>query len=53
MNFHLNEEQLLIRDSVRQLSREKIEPRAREIDVSEMYPEDVFQLFKEQGLLIY
>ena len=51
MNFQLNEEQLLIRDSVRQLSREKIEPRAREIDVSEMYPEDVFQLFKEQGLL--
>ncbi|HBY93846.1 MAG TPA: acyl-CoA dehydrogenase [Chloroflexi bacterium] len=51
MDFELSEEHRLVRDTVRKLAREKVAPRAAEIDWSGTYPEDIFQLFKEQGLL--
>jgi alkylation response protein AidB-like acyl-CoA dehydrogenase len=51
MDFRLDERLLLVRDTARALARERIAPRAREIDLSEQYPEDIFQLFREQGLL--
>ncbi len=51
MNFDLPPELIELQASVRKLSQERIAPRAREIDESESYPEDVFQLFVETGLI--
>jgi len=36
---------------VRRLARERVEPRAAEIDASGTYPFDIYQLFQEYGLL--
>ncbi len=51
MDFRLSDELRLLRETVRRLAREKIAPRAAEIDETGEYPEDVFQAFKEAGLL--
>src|SRR5712691_10039011 len=37
--------------SVRKLAQERVAPRAREIDRSEEYPQDLFDLFRDTGLL--
>jgi alkylation response protein AidB-like acyl-CoA dehydrogenase len=50
----LTEEQVEIRDLVRSLARDRIAPRAAEIDVSHEFPWDVVELFREHevfGLL--
>ena len=49
--FELTEEQRLLRESVRRLAREKIAPRAAEMDASQEFPDDIHRLFIEQGLL--
>ena len=46
----LSEEQLEIRDLVRTLARERIAPRAAEIDESHEFPWDVVELFREHEL---
>jgi alkylation response protein AidB-like acyl-CoA dehydrogenase len=46
----LTEEQREIRDLVRQLARERIAPRAAEIDVSHEFPWDVVELFRENDI---
>jgi alkylation response protein AidB-like acyl-CoA dehydrogenase len=46
----LSEEQREIRDLVRQLARERIAPRAAEIDESHEFPWDVVELFRENDL---
>jgi len=46
----LTEEQREIRDLVRQLARERIAPRAAEIDESHEFPWDVVALFRENDL---
>jgi alkylation response protein AidB-like acyl-CoA dehydrogenase len=46
----LTEEQREIRDLVRQLARERIAPRAAEIDDSHEFPWDVVELFRENDL---
>jgi alkylation response protein AidB-like acyl-CoA dehydrogenase len=46
----LNEEQRELRDLVRQLARERVAPRAAEIDASHEFPWDIAELFREQGL---
>ncbi|HVM69712.1 MAG TPA: acyl-CoA dehydrogenase family protein, partial [Gaiellaceae bacterium] len=46
----LNEEQREIRDLVRDLTRERIAPRAAEIDESHEFPWDVVELFREHEL---
>jgi alkylation response protein AidB-like acyl-CoA dehydrogenase len=51
MDFELNETHKLIRDTARRLAREVVEPRAAEIDETGVYPEDIFQAFKEVGLI--
>jgi alkylation response protein AidB-like acyl-CoA dehydrogenase len=43
----LNEDQREIRDLIRALSRERIAPRAAEIDKSAEFPWDVVELFRE------
>ena len=48
--YSLTEEQLSIRDLVRRVAREKVAPRADEIDRTAEYPHDMFALLKEIGL---
>jgi alkylation response protein AidB-like acyl-CoA dehydrogenase len=47
----LNDEQRELRELVRSLARERIAPRAAEIDESHEFPWDVVELFREHGLL--
>ncbi len=51
MDFELTETQRLIRETARRVAREVIAPRAAEIDETGVYPEDVFQAFKETEIL--
>src|SRR5687767_15858172 len=46
----LSDEQVEIRDLVRQIARERIAPRAAEIDESHEFPWDVVELFREHGI---
>ncbi|MGH3078080.1 MAG: acyl-CoA dehydrogenase family protein [Gaiellaceae bacterium] len=46
----LTDEQLEIRDLVRTIARERIAPRAAEIDASHEFPWDVVELFREHGI---
>ena len=45
--IELNEEQRMIIDTVRQITQEKIKPRASEIDENEEFPWDTVKLFAE------
>jgi alkylation response protein AidB-like acyl-CoA dehydrogenase len=49
LNFHLTEEQEAFRASIRELSEEKIGPRAAEIDEADEYPEDIDKLLVDNG----
>ncbi|MFC2035434.1 acyl-CoA dehydrogenase family protein [Chloroflexota bacterium] len=51
MDFLLNEEQKMIQAMARKVAREKVAPRAEEIDQTGLYPEDIFQVYKDLGLL--
>src|ERR1700756_5312880 len=46
----LNDEQREIRDLVRDLARERIAPRAAEIDKSAEFPWDVVELYRENDI---
>lgn len=50
MDFELSPELAELQASVRKLARERVRPRAREIDETEEYPQDLFDLFVETGL---
>jgi alkylation response protein AidB-like acyl-CoA dehydrogenase len=49
--YSLSEEQIAFRDTIRQIVRERVEPRAAEIDAKAEYPWDLRKLFAEQDLL--
>jgi alkylation response protein AidB-like acyl-CoA dehydrogenase len=51
MDFELSEELRGLRETVRRLAQDKIRPRAREIDTSGLYPQDIFDEFKKADLL--
>jgi alkylation response protein AidB-like acyl-CoA dehydrogenase len=51
MDFELSEELRGLQLSVRRLAQDKIKPRAREIDTSGAYPQDIFDEFKKADLL--
>jgi len=51
VDFDLPEELAALRDVVAKLAREKVRPRAREIDETGAYPDDLFALFRDAGLL--
>src|SRR5437016_13335868 len=51
MDFELSEELAELQASVRRLAQDKIRPRAREIDDSGEYPQDLFEVFRDAGLL--
>jgi butyryl-CoA dehydrogenase len=50
MHVELNEEQLLLRDTVRRFAAEVVAPRAKEIDVSGEFPRQFFAAAGELGL---
>jgi butyryl-CoA dehydrogenase/acyl-CoA dehydrogenase len=49
LSFHLTEEQLAFRQSVRELVEDKIAPRAAEIDEADEYPWDIDELLVKNG----
>ncbi|NNN20855.1 MAG: acyl-CoA dehydrogenase family protein, partial [Acidimicrobiales bacterium] len=51
MNFELSEELSTLQSTVRKIAAEKVLPRAREIDRTGKYPQDLFDIFKDAGLL--
>jgi alkylation response protein AidB-like acyl-CoA dehydrogenase len=51
MDFQLSPEMHELQQSVRRLAQEKIKPRARAIDLTGDYPEDIFQEFNKADLL--
>jgi len=48
---HFTEEQRMIQQMVRKLAKEKITPRAAEIDETDEFPWDIVRMFGEHGLL--
>jgi alkylation response protein AidB-like acyl-CoA dehydrogenase len=50
MDFELSPELQELQATVRRIAQDKVRPRAREIDVSEEYPQDLFELFVDTGL---
>ena len=51
MDYELSDAHKLIRNTAKRIAREKVAPRAAELDESGVYPEDIFQVFAEAGLL--
>ena len=51
MDYELSDAHKLIRDTARRVAREKVAPRAAEMDESGEYPEDVFAAYRDVGLL--
>ena len=51
MNFELSEELSELRSTVRRIAQDKVSPRAREIDRTGEYPQDLFEVFRDAGLL--
>jgi len=49
--YRLTEEQVLLRDTIRQLADERIAPRAAEIDRTAEFPEDIRQLLASHDVL--
>jgi alkylation response protein AidB-like acyl-CoA dehydrogenase len=49
--YALSEDHVAFRDTIRQIVRERVEPRAAEIDAKAEYPWDLRRLFAEQDLL--
>jgi alkylation response protein AidB-like acyl-CoA dehydrogenase len=51
VNFDLTPEQQELVALARRIAREKVAPRAAAIDEAEEYPEDIFQAYRDAGLL--
>jgi butyryl-CoA dehydrogenase len=51
MDFKLTEEQLLIKQMVRDFAEKEIAPRAEEMDATDQFPADIFKRMGELGLL--
>ena len=51
MDFDLSPELAALQESVRRLAQDKIKPRAREIDTTGEYPQDIFEAFRDADLL--
>ncbi len=50
MGYQITEEQRQIQDLVRRVARDKVAPRAAEIDATADYPQDMFDLLRDLGL---
>ena len=50
MTYALSDDQLAVQDLIRKVAREKVAPRADEIDRTAEYPQDMFDMLKGLGL---
>ncbi len=51
MDFELSDELQALQETVRRIAQDKVKPRAREIDETGDYPQDLFEVFRDAGLL--
>ncbi len=51
MDFALSPELAELQLTVRRMAQERVKPIARQLDAEEKYPEELFQLFSEMGLM--
>lgn len=51
MDFTLSDEMTALQTSVRRLAQDKVKARARAIDTTGEYPQDIFEAFRDAGLL--
>jgi alkylation response protein AidB-like acyl-CoA dehydrogenase len=51
MDFELPEELRELQLTCRRIAQDKVKPRAREIDDTGEYPQDIFEVFRDAGLL--
>jgi alkylation response protein AidB-like acyl-CoA dehydrogenase len=51
VDFDLSEELSELQNSVRRLAQDKVRPRARAVDKEGAYPQDLFEAFRDAGLL--
>ena len=51
MDFDLSDELAELQATCRRIAQDKVKPRAREIDESGEYPQDIFEVFRDAGLL--
>src|SRR3989304_10531729 len=51
MDYELSDAHKLIRDTARRVAREKVAPRAAEMDETGEYPDDIFATYRDVGLL--
>jgi alkylation response protein AidB-like acyl-CoA dehydrogenase len=51
VDFDLSPELTALQESVRRLAQDKVKPRAREIDTTGEYPQDLFDAFRDADLL--
>ncbi|CAN5749202.1 acyl-CoA dehydrogenase family protein [soil metagenome] len=51
MDFTFSDELLALQETCRRIAQDKVKPRAREIDRTEEYPQDLFEIFRDAGLL--
>ena len=51
MNFALNENQQLVQETAREYARKYLLPRVEEIETAETFPQDLFQVMAEMGLI--
>src|SRR5437588_9083947 len=51
MDFDLPEELQELQATVRRIAQDKVKPSAREIDETGEYPQDLFEIFRDAGML--
>jgi alkylation response protein AidB-like acyl-CoA dehydrogenase len=51
MDFDLTDELAALQKTCRRIAQDKVKPRAREIDETGEYPQDLFDVFRDAGLL--
>lgn len=50
VDLELNIDQILLRDTIRRMAKDKLEPRAAEIDETGEFPTDIVELFRENDI---
>jgi alkylation response protein AidB-like acyl-CoA dehydrogenase len=50
MDFELSDELRQLQATVRRIAKDKVQPRARELDLTGAYPDDLFAVFSDAGL---
>src|SRR6185312_9195235 len=51
MDFELTDELSALQETCRRIAQDKVKPRARDIDDTEEYPQDIFEVFRDAGML--